>query len=247
MYGSTKGGQRFVYKDEKTGKTFKMPIAGKTGTTQNFTDSWTAAYSPYYTTVAWFGFDRRGQSLGQQSTGAGLASYAVANYMVEIHKGKPNKDFLRPETGLRRVKVCKISGDLPTDKCKDGTVDLWFLTGTEPKEKCTLHETTEHIEKLGIDRLREGRDPFGEKSIDIDDGLHIDPNVFKELDDEYDDEDDPYYDDSDVENTGIDDKTEEGDDSNDREASKDSSNEEVDDTGDNSDDDDDGGEVNPWL
>ena len=247
MYGSTKGGQRFVYKDEKTGKTFKMPIAGKTGTTQNFTDSWTAAYSPYYTTVAWFGFDRRGQSLGQQSTGAGLASYAVANYMVEIHKGKPNKDFLRPETGLRRVKVCKISGDLPTDKCKDGTVDLWFLTGTEPKEKCTLHETTEHIEKLGIDRLREGRDPFGEKSIDIDDGLHIDPNVFKELDDEYDDEDDPYYDDSDVENTGIDDKTEEGDDSNDREASKASSNEEVDDTGDNSDDDDDGGEVNPWL
>ncbi len=184
MYGSTKGGNRFTYKDEKTGKTFKMPVAGKTGTTQNFTDSWTACYSPYYTTVAWFGFDRRGQSLGPQSTGAGLASYAVANYMVEIHKGKANKDFVRPETGLRRVKVCKASGNIPSEKCKDGTVDLWFLSGTEPKEKCTFHENYEKMEQLGIDRLKMVQNNTIEPKIeDSDDALHIDPNVFVELED----------------------------------------------------------------
>lgn len=181
MYGSTKGGNRFTYKDEKTGKTFKMPIAGKTGTTQNFTDSWTACYSPYYTTVAWFGFDRRGQSLGPQSTGAGLASHAVANYMVEIHKGKANRDFARPETGLRRVKVCKVSGELPTAKCKDGTVDLWFLSGTEPKDKCAFHENSEHMEQLGIDRLKMVQNAFEPNIEDDDDGLHIDPDVFKEF------------------------------------------------------------------
>jgi len=181
MFGSTKGGQKFIYKDEKTGKSFRMPIAGKTGTTQNFTDSWTAAYSPYYTTVAWFGFDRRGQSLGQQNTGAGLASYPVANFMAEIHKGKPKKDFVRPETGLRYAKVCKVSGDLPSPKCKDGTVDLWFLAGTEPKERCTLHESQEKLEELGLDRLRKtGEGLIRTGVIELDEGLSIDSQVFGE-------------------------------------------------------------------
>ena len=183
MAGSTRSGNRFVYKDAKTGKTFRMPVAGKTGTTQNFTDSWTAAYSPYYTTVAWFGFDRRGQSLGPMSTGAGLASYAVANYMVEIHKGKPYKDFIRPETGLVGVTVCKKSGLLPSENCNDGTVLLYFLTGTQPTEVCKLHENAMQMKELGIDRLKQESNDFesmfGESS---DDSLVIDPNVFAEDD-----------------------------------------------------------------
>lgn len=184
MHGSTQGGRKFIYKDEKTGRNFKMPVAGKTGTTQNFTDSWTAAYSPYYTTVAWFGFDRRGQSLGPQSTGAGLASYAVANYMSEIHKGKPYKEFQKPKTGLVGMSVCKASGDLPSPNCKDGTVFLYFLTGTQPKDVCTLHETVEKIKELGIDRLKHVNGDFEENAIDS--SLTIDPQVFQEdvIDDE---------------------------------------------------------------
>ncbi|MGP1437542.1 MAG: penicillin-binding protein 1A [Treponema sp.] len=183
MYGSTKGGSKFTYKDERTGKSFRMPMAGKTGTTQNFTDSWTAAYSPYYTTVAWFGFDRRGQSLGPLSTGAGLASYAVANYMAAIHKGKPYKDFVRPETGLVGLSVCKKSGLLPSANCNDGTVLLYFLTGTQPTEVCKLHENTQQMRELGIDRLKQESNDFesifGETD---DDSLVIDPNVFIEDD-----------------------------------------------------------------
>ena len=183
MAGSTRGGNRFTYTDENTGKTFKMPVAGKTGTTQNFTDSWTAAYSPYYTTVAWFGFDRRGQSLGPASTGAGLAAYAVSNYMVEIHKGKPYKDFIRPETGLVGMSVCKKSGLLPSENCNDGTVFLYFLTGTQPTEVCKLHDNALQMRELGIDRLKHESNDFesifGESD---DDSLVIDPNVFVEDD-----------------------------------------------------------------
>ena len=254
MGGSTKGGGKFVYKDEKTGKTFKMPVAGKTGTTQNFTDSWTAAYSPYYTTVAWFGFDRRGQSLGQQNTGAGLAAYPVANFMAEIHKGKPKKDFVRPETGLRYVKVCKISGDLPSPKCKDGTVDLWFLAGTEPKETCSLHESQERIEELGLDRLRKtGSGLFRRGILELDEGLSIDAGVFGEPELDFDEEDPNEYllekEDEDIEGNaeskenaipvGTDRKDEE---ENDIENKDDGDSKDDDD-----DDDDGGGEVNPWL
>lgn len=181
MYGSTKGGNRFTYKDERTGKTFKMPVAGKTGTTQNFTDSWTASYSPYYTTVAWFGFDKRGQSLGPLSTGAGLASYAVADYMVEIHKGKPYKDFVRPETGLVRATVCKKSGFLPSSKCSDGTVSLYFLRGTQPTEMCNLHENAQKMKELAIDRLKLETNDFESMfGVSDTDTLVIDPDVFAE-------------------------------------------------------------------
>ena len=239
MYGSTKGGQKFVYKDANTGKTFKMPMAGKTGTTQNFTDSWTAAYSPYYTTVAWFGFDVRGQSLGPQSTGAGLASYAVADYMQEIHKGKAFKDFVRPDKGLRRVRVCKVSGDIPTEKCHDGTVDLWFLTGTEPKQKCTLHESSEQLERLSIDRMIHARDILRSTVQDLDDGLEIDPNVFREW--QYEDEDIPNEEEITEEENGNEEK--EMDDTEVSEESKENEEKENEEKS----EDDDESEVNPWL
>jgi len=251
MFGSTKGGQKFVYKDPNTGKTFRMPMAGKTGTTQNFTDSWTAAYSPYYTTVAWFGFDTRGQSLGQQSTGAGLASYAVANYMAEIHKDKPPKDFVRPDKGLRWVKVCKISGDLPSAKCSDGTVDLWFLAGTEPKQKCTLHESSEQLERLSIDRMRNAKDILRSTLDELDDGIEIDPNVFREW--EYEDEELPDIEeiqeddiegakDDEIESSGKENNEIEGNETKEKEG--DDSDKESDD--DESDDDNES-EANPWL
>lgn len=270
MGGSTKGGGKFVYKDEKTGKSFRMPVAGKTGTTQNFTDSWTAAYSPYYTTVAWFGFDRRGQSLGQQSTGAGLAAYPVANFMQEIHKGKPKKDFVRPETGLRCVRVCKLSGDLPSPKCKDGTVDLWFLAGTDPKETCILHESEERLEELGLDRLTEtGNGLHRSRVVELDEGLVIDSSVFGEPEMEFDNDFDNASNENLLEKHGEglagDEKTQENinmsppndvpptaehqNEENKNETNKKNEGESTDDENkdDGGDDDKEGDEVNPWL
>lgn len=34
-----------------------MPAAGKTGTTENSTDLWLSAYTPYYTCSVWTGYD----------------------------------------------------------------------------------------------------------------------------------------------------------------------------------------------
>jgi len=119
--------------------TFRMPIAGKTGTTQNWADAWVVGYSPYYTTAVWFGFDRPGSSLGLAGTGAGLAGPVWGSYMREIHMGLPRRDFARPSSGIVYVTVCATSGQLATSSCNEGTVTLPFMAGTQPRQSCDMH------------------------------------------------------------------------------------------------------------
>jgi penicillin-binding protein 1A len=47
----------------------KTPVAGKTGTTNNFTDAWFVGFSPAITCGVWIGFDEK-KSLGNKETGA---------------------------------------------------------------------------------------------------------------------------------------------------------------------------------
>ena len=122
------------------GVSYTIPLAGKTGTTVNWADAWTVGFSPYYTTAIWFGFDRPGNSLGVEQTGATIAGPIWADFMRDIHKGLPFKDFPYAQSGLVKVKVCSVSGQLPTEFCKDGLVDLLYLDGTQPVVSCTVHK-----------------------------------------------------------------------------------------------------------
>jgi penicillin-binding protein 1A len=135
LYNPSGWGSKFTFKDAN-GKTFKMPMAGKTGTPQNWSDAWTIGFSAYYTTAIWFGFDKPGNSLGLTLTGSTLAGPVWADYMREIHQGLPYRDFLRPATGLVDATVCIKSGLLKTSSCTDGEVTLTFLEGTQPMLFC---------------------------------------------------------------------------------------------------------------
>jgi penicillin-binding protein 1A len=119
---------------------FDRPVAGKTGTTQNWSDAWTVGFTPQITTAIWFGFDERGYSLGINQTGATSAGPAWAEFMKSVHKDLPAADFTRPATGLVDVGVCARSGKLPTKYCNEGIVKEVFLAGTEPREFCDLHQ-----------------------------------------------------------------------------------------------------------
>ncbi|MFP4363277.1 MAG: penicillin-binding protein 1A [Spirochaetia bacterium] len=119
---------------------FSMPMAGKTGTTQNWSDAWTVGFSPYMTSAVWFGFDTPGNSLGLNQTGSIAAGPVWANFMEEAHQDLPYREFQRPEEGLVEVSVCRTSGMLPTESCNDGIITELFIEGTEPREFCELHE-----------------------------------------------------------------------------------------------------------
>ncbi|MDR0321893.1 MAG: PBP1A family penicillin-binding protein [Treponema sp.] len=136
FYGS-EGGAKFTYRDS-AGNQFRMPVAGKSGTTQNWSDAWSVGYSPYYTSAVWYGFDKPGNSLGISQSGAALAVPVWADYMREIHRGLPQRGFSRPG-GVVDATVCRKSGLLPTDACTDGRVTLPFLAGTVPARYCDIH------------------------------------------------------------------------------------------------------------
>jgi penicillin-binding protein 1A len=131
-------GSKFTFQDAN-GRNFRMPVAGKTGTPQNWSDAWAIGYSPYYTTAIWFGFDKPGNSLGVELTGSTLAGPVWGDFMRIIHQGLPRRDFAKPATGIIDVTVCAKSGLLRTSACNEGEVTLPFLEGTQPVQYCTIH------------------------------------------------------------------------------------------------------------
>lgn len=174
-------GKKFKYKDKKTGKSFTMPIAGKTGTTQNWSDAWTIGYSPYYTAAVWFGYDRGGRSLGLDNTGAALAGPPWANFMQAIHEDKPYRSFIRPETGITSATVCAKSGLLQTERCDGGSVFLYFLSGTAPAQACRYHEASGVLSEIAKDRLRTSSYSAGQTPVTIPDtGVFLDPRIFED-------------------------------------------------------------------
>ena len=132
-------GSKFTFKDEND-RSFRIPAAGKTGTPQNWSDAWAIGFTPYYTTAVWFGFDRPGNSLGVDLTGATLAGPVWGDYMREIHRGLGRKSFIKPSSGIVDVSVCTKSGLLRTSNCNEGEVSLPFLEGTQPTQFCDLHD-----------------------------------------------------------------------------------------------------------
>ena len=49
------------------------PVAGKTGTTNNYVDAWFMGYAPSIVTGVWVGYDNPKASLGDRETGARAA------------------------------------------------------------------------------------------------------------------------------------------------------------------------------
>jgi penicillin-binding protein 1A len=146
LMGGTGAGAKFTYRDEE-GRTYRMPVAGKTGTTQNWADAWVVGYTPYYTTAIWYGFDKPGNSLGISQTGAQLAGPVWGDYMSLIHRGLPQKNFVRP-SGIVDAAVCRTSGLLLTESCQ-GAIFLPFLEGTVPARYCEMHGTSTSSSQSG--------------------------------------------------------------------------------------------------
>lgn len=114
-----------------------MPMAVKTGTTDNWGDVWTVGFSPYMTTAIWYGFDYPGLSLGANITGESHSGKSWCDYMYEIHKTLPIREFTRPSTGLANVAVCTLSGALPSASCPNTATEI-FIAGTQPREECSM-------------------------------------------------------------------------------------------------------------
>ena len=145
-------GAKLQYKNSN-GDRYQMPAAGKTGTTQNWTNAWAVGYTPYYTAALWFGFDQPGQSLGLELTGSTLAGPAWGDFMRIANEDMPYKEFPIPQTGLVKATVCSVSGKLLTAECGDHTTTKYYLEGTQPTTVCDYHKNREAAKTLAKTRL----------------------------------------------------------------------------------------------
>ena len=71
------------------------PIAGKTGTTQDFGDAWFSGFTPDLVTTVWVGFDNP-VSLGDNQTGAAVAGPIWHDFMAVALKNRPVLQFQQP-------------------------------------------------------------------------------------------------------------------------------------------------------
>lgn len=116
-----------------------IPVARKTGTTDNSDNFWFAGVTPYYSGSVWIGYD-----IPQKMNGSsGSAASLFGKVMSVIHSGLGYTDIEAP-SGLVQAKVCKDSGKSPTDLCyqdqRGNRVKTeYFIEGTEPKSVCDVH------------------------------------------------------------------------------------------------------------
>lgn len=159
-----------------------MPMAGKTGTTQNWGDAWTVGFSPYCTTAIWFGFDTPGNSLGRELTGATAAGPVWAEYMKTIHQGLPVKEFTRPDSGIVTMKVCTESGLIPTQYCPETKEEI-FIAGTEPKQFCSIHKFEQERDEFLVRKLQDSL-LIEDFDISMEDAPELDDDLLRNLEDQ---------------------------------------------------------------
>jgi penicillin-binding protein 1A len=74
-------------------KDLGRPSAGKTGTTNDFTDAWYMGFTPQITAGVWVGNDNPGVSLGMKETGARAALPIWLEFMQKAMQGMPVENF----------------------------------------------------------------------------------------------------------------------------------------------------------
>jgi len=114
------------------------PAAGKTGTTNNYTDAWFVGYTPQISCGVWVGTDRS-ISMGRGITGSRGAIPIWLPVMRSLHRDLPVQDF--ETTGILEVKeVCSVSRGLAGIYCPN-PYNEFFMPEVFP-DVCTMHAVT---------------------------------------------------------------------------------------------------------
>ncbi len=104
------------------------PAAGKTGTTQDFTDAWFIGFTPQLTAGVWVGFDDKQISLGKRETGAQAALPIWMEFIERGMAGMPALDFANVVPLEQQAAEHHVNVDVPDTAPEDEAPSL-------PKEK----------------------------------------------------------------------------------------------------------------
>jgi penicillin-binding protein 1A len=130
---------------------FTLPAAGKTGTTNDYHDAWFVGFTPNLVTGVWVGYDQP-KTIIANGYAAELAVPLWGRFMsVATRKDAP--DWFRAPATIGSATICRLSGKLATDACRNAVVvdesgsvtqrsmayTEYFVHGSEPTDYCPLH------------------------------------------------------------------------------------------------------------
>ncbi|HCJ66103.1 MAG TPA: hypothetical protein DHV62_01940 [Elusimicrobia bacterium] len=115
----------------KYARWLNRPAAGKTGTTNDFTDAWFIGYTPQLVAGVWVGYDDR-HTLGNKMSGGVVACPIWTKFMKEALAKELVLDFPVP-SGITFAKIDPETGLLASARTKDAYLEA-FISGNEPTE-----------------------------------------------------------------------------------------------------------------
>jgi penicillin-binding protein 1A len=122
-----------------------LPVAGKTGTSNENADVWFVGYTPDLVAGVWLGFDQR-RTIMRGAFGGTLAAPIWADFARTVYRQRPIPAPWPVPEGLTAVRVRRSDGAPAPGDSSSSSVTEYFLEGTEP----TARAITQRV----LDRLR---------------------------------------------------------------------------------------------
>jgi penicillin-binding protein 1A len=118
---------------------FKLPAAGKTGTTNDYKDAWFLGYTTTLTCGVWVGFDQP-TTIIPHGYGAALALPVWVQVMNKAAQRYPPQEF-QPTMPIQHAMVCSLSNHLATTECQAaGTAyEIDLPADKVPTVACEVH------------------------------------------------------------------------------------------------------------
>ena len=114
----------------------RFPVAGKTGTTDDFKDAWFVGFSSSIVAGVWVGFDQP-RTIGRDAYGSRYALPIWSDFMRDASRRRRPEPF-DPPSGLRDEPLCRVSYLRPVEGCP--TYTEYFKDGDDvPGRLCPLH------------------------------------------------------------------------------------------------------------
>ncbi len=126
-------------------KVLGRPVAGKTGTTNEFIDAWFVGYSPTMVAGVWVGIDDR-EPLGSKETGGRAALPIWIEFMQQALEQTPLQDFIIPPH-IRLVRIHPRTGISSGDSSPGGTIQV--ALGEETAPRSALVRSVQKTEVVG--------------------------------------------------------------------------------------------------
>ena len=123
-------------------KALGRPVAGKTGTTNNFVDAWFMGFIPDIVTGVWVGKDKD-EPLGHNETGSRAAIPIWLDYMKAATEGKPIKDF-RVLDDVVNVKIDPETGAAADFDFPSAEFEIFLKDNPPEKAKSELDHMTQN-------------------------------------------------------------------------------------------------------